>query len=246
MEGVHEPIVTHEEFEKANEAIRRKKPVRFKGSQEYALKGKARCGNCRRCLYYERTTYKEYFVCRHGRQIGEYSDCCTEQYPVKQVDSVVWKALKDHISMLESLGLKAADKAKKQVKAAKISRTSMVGEIEKLKAEKIRQYEFYANGSITKEQYLRKKAELIRQIEDLEADIKTRNEEIDHQNELWESASNLKDKANGFSGEEKLTRKMVEAFIENVYIYDPDRIEIIFKHEDEIARLAKSLAETDL
>lgn len=241
VEGIHEPIVTHEEFELANQVIRNRKQRKYINGQDYALKGKVRCGNCRRCLYYQKTTFKEYFVCRHGRQIGEHSECCTEEYLVKKVDAAVWEALKNHISMLESLGMKAADKAGKRMKAAKISRKSMVGEIDKLKAEKLRQYEFYANGSITKEQYLRKKAELMKRIEALESDIKVQTEECDLQSELWESASNLKNKAGSFAGEDKLSRKIAEAFIKDVYIYDPERIEIVFQHEDEIARLAESL-----
>ena len=163
---------------------------------------------------------------------------------MKKVDAAVWEALKDHISTLELLGMKAADKAEKQMKAAKINRKSMVGEIEKLKAEKLRQYEFYANGSIAKEQYLRKKTELMKRIEALESDIKLQTEECDHQSELWESASNLKNKAGSFAGEDKLSRKIAEAFIKDVYIYDPERIEIVFQHEDEIARLAESLMDS--
>lgn len=126
VEGVHEPIVTNAEFEQANQVIRQKKQRKYLNSQDYALKGKVRCGNCRRCLYYEHTTYQEYFVCRHERQLGEHSECCTEKYPVKQVDEIVWKVLKDHISTLESLGLKAADMAKKQMRTAKTSRTAIV------------------------------------------------------------------------------------------------------------------------
>lgn len=246
VEGVHEPIVTHEEFEQANLVIRQQKQRDYVIGQNYALKGKVRCGNCRRCLHYGATTYKEYFVCRHGRQLDKHSACCTEEYPVKHIEGVVLNALKELFSTLEWLGVKAGDKAKEQMKAAKIRKKSLGGEVEKLKAEKIRQYEFYAEGVISKDQYIRKKTELSNLMSKLETDRKVQVEEFDNQSELWENASNLNSMAKSFSGELKLTKQMVMAFIENVYIYDSNRIEIIFQHEDEITRLVESLNPQDM
>ena len=127
------------------------------------------------------------------------------------------------------------------MKATKKRQKSLSEELDKLKAEKIRQYEFYADGIITREQYIRKKSDLNDFMEKLESDCKARGEEFDYQSELWETASNMNAIAKKFAGEQKLSRPMVEAFIENVYIYDSNRIEIIFLHEDEIAKLIASL-----
>ena len=44
VEGIHEPIVTHEEFEQANLVIRQRKPRDYVIVQNYPLKGKVRCG----------------------------------------------------------------------------------------------------------------------------------------------------------------------------------------------------------
>lgn len=237
VEGIHEPIVTHEEFEEANLVIRQKKPKEYVIGQNYPLKGKVRCGNCRKCLYYEVTTYKEYFVCRHGRQLGGHSRCCTEEYSVKHIEEIVFEALREHLSMLEWLGEKGGDKAKAQMKTVKCYQKSLNEELDKLKAERIRQYEFYADGVITREQYIRKKSELNNFMEKLESDSQFRKGEFDYQSGLWESAKNMKAIVGRFAGEKKLSRAIVEAFIENIYIYEPGRIEIVFQHEDEIARL---------
>ena len=241
VEGIHEPIVTHEEFELANQVIRQRKKVTNISENDYLLKGKIRCGNCRRALYYEDTGRKESYLCRHGRQIGKHSSCCTEEYPVAHIDEIVWNALKDQIATLEALGLKAKEKADKQMKSAKRTQKSLSTEIEKLKAEKLRQYEFYAEGNITKEEYIRRKKELGDLMEQLEQDRKAQGEEYERQSELLESANTISTMAHGFSGERKLSRPMVEAFIENVYVYDANRVEIIFRHEDEIAKLTESL-----
>lgn len=79
----------------------------------------------------------------------------------------------------------------------------------------------------------------------MEAERAEQAEEYDHQNDLLESATNLDSMVKAFSGEKKLTRQMVVQLIDNVYIYDPHRIEIVFQHEDEIAALAESLKNTN-
>ena len=241
VEGIHEPIVTHEEYERANRIIQEKRQRDYVVGQDYMLKGKARCGNCMRCLSYEITAHQEYFLCRHGKESGKQSECCTEQYPVKHIDEVVWNAIKELLFTLESLGVKARNKAKEQMKAAKAIRKTLDSEIEKLKAEKLRQYEFYADGVITREQYIHKKAELNDRIQELESESKGQAEKYDCQSELLESATKMNSLVTEFSGEKKLSRKMVMALIESVYIYDPKRIEIVFQHEDELVKLVESL-----
>lgn len=160
---------------------------------------------------------------------------------MKHIEEVVLKALREHLSTLEWLGVKAGDKAKSRMKTVENHQKSLSEELDKLKAEKIRQYEFYADGIITREHYIRKKSELIDLMEKLESDYKSTEEEFDRQSGLWESAANMNAIAKKFVGEQKLSRQMAEAFIENVYIYDPNRIEIVFQHEDEIAKLIESL-----
>ena len=241
VDGVNDAIVSKEEFEQANEVIKSGKKPRFYLEQHFPLKGKIRCGNCRRMLEYTVTTYKEFFVCRNGVNAGKFSECCKEQYPVGQVERVVWLTLKEQLSTLEQLGVQAGARAKTQMKTVKVSQRNTESEIEKLKAEKIRQYEMYAEGIITKDEYVRKKQALSNQIEEMSQQKADLKDEFLRQSELWESAVNLSNLAKEFNEEKKLTRKMVLAFIKDVFVYDPYRIEIVFNFEDEIKKLQESL-----
>ena len=241
VEGVHEPIVTHQEYEEANQAIRDKRKPGFIIGQNYPLKGKVRCGNCRMCLTYQVTTYKEYFVCRHGRQIDRYSECCKDEYPVKHIETVVWNTLKDYLSTIEWLGNRAGSKAKEQIISVKNSQKKVENEMEKLKAEKIRQYEFYAEGVITKDEYIRKKQALCDKIKELEAKKQENTDLLETQEELLGDSSALKSLSAKFSNEDRLSRKMVLAFIAAVYVFDPNTIEVVFQYEDEIRKLMGSL-----
>lgn len=237
VENVNEPIVTREEYELANNVFQARKQPDYIIGPSYPLKGKVRCGNCHRALTYSVSTYKEYFICRHGIEQDRFSDCCTEQYPTAQIEAAVWRSLKELISTLECLGSRASIKAKEEMKKAKSNQRSAEAELEKINAEKIQQYEMYADGVITKELYIRRKQELTKVYVDLKNRSKESSEQYDYQNDLWDSAKKLESLSKQFSGEEKLTRKMVLAFIKCVYIYDPNRIEIVYEFEDEIFKL---------
>ena len=57
------------------------------------------------------------------------------------------------------------------------------------------------------------------------------------QNGAYQDVKEITDLADSFLGEESLTRKMVETFIKQIYVYDEDHIEIIYNFEDDIRKI---------
>lgn len=80
-------------------------------------------------------------------------------------------------------------------------------------------------------------------IENLENVQREENKLLEEQKDILDCANSLSSLAVSFKGEEKLTRKMVTAFIEAVYVFDPNRIEVAFLFEDEIRSLLMSVEE---
>ena len=64
---------------------------------------------------------------------------------------------------------------------------------------------------------------------------------LETQEELLEDSTILKSLSAKFFNEDRLSRKMVLAFIEAVYVFDPNTIEVVFQYEDEIRKLMGSL-----
>ena len=64
---------------------------------------------------------------------------------------------------------------------------------------------------------------------------------IEFQKELLDDAVVLKGLSTRFCNEDKLTRKAVLAFIDAVYVYDLNRIEVVFQYENEIRKLMRSV-----
>lgn len=245
VEGVNEPIVSKEEFEKANLVIRQAKKPDYIISQNYPLKGKVRCGNCRQCLTYTVTTYKEYFVCRHGRQVSKHSKCCKDEYPVKQIEEIVWRTLTKMMKTLKELGFLVEVRAKEQLQESKKAKTNAESEIKTLKAEKIRQYELYADGVVSKERYLVKRQEIGVKLEELEKMLAQLSDKENRQKELLEKAAESGSVVKKFSGSSKLTRPIVKAFVQDVYVHDLNHIEIVFIYEDILKQFENYLSENN-
>lgn len=52
-----------------------------------------------------------------------------------------------------------------------------------------------------------------------------------------EDAEHLNGLAKTYFGESELTYEIAQAFIQNVYVYNLNRIEIVFRFEDEIKKI---------
>ncbi|MCB5715055.1 hypothetical protein [Lactonifactor longoviformis] len=160
---------------------------------------------------------------------------------MRHIEAVVMRSLKDLIATLEWLGVKAGNLAKENMSRSKVRQKNAKLEKEKLNAEKIRLYERYAEQLITKEVYLQRKLELTDQISLLEETEREQQTEFDKQSDLWETATDLTSLAKGFAGEEKISRKIVEAFVFRVKVHNKEKIEIEFLFENEIQKLMESL-----
>lgn len=237
VEDVNEAIVSKEFFEKVAISLRRRKNPDYQIARSYALKGKVFCGTCRCRMGYEVSTYKEIFRCSHSRQIGKHSKCCRDEYPMDQMEKLVLCTIQKHISLLRGVGNRLQSLVDDQKTTKKDGQKNLRLEKEKIEAEKIRLYERYAEHSISREVYIEKKAELSEKIQALEESEVQHEMQRQVQKGINESATKFLHLADDFGNEDKLTAKMVQAFIDGVYIYDKNRIEVVFLFEDELHKM---------
>ena len=113
--------------------------------------------------------------------------------------------------------------------------------LEYLKAEKIRQYEAYADGHLTREQFIDIKKEIDDERKTHEERLSVLLEEDENEKNLQFELNRIETKAAGIMKGSKLTREMVNSFIDVIYIYDPQHIEIRFCFEDLLEQLMKQL-----
>ena len=118
----------------------------------------------------------------------------------------------------------------------------MERDIETYKAERIRQYEAYAEGVISRETYLTKKEELTDKIDSLQTALDRLRSLVEEDTAMTDAVSTINEKAEQSMAHDTLTKEMADAFIETVYVYDEQTIEVEFTFDDLLLEAAKKWA----
>ena len=235
LENHHPAIVSKKEFYEAAEAIAYHGKAGFRNDAGFSLKGKVRCGNCNLLMAYDGNATPVVY-CSHAVESGNKSKCDRTRHSALKIEGAVWYALRQQLRLLREAEVKA--QAKKQQVGNPISENKhkLEKKLEILKAERIRQYEAYAENIITKEVHLKSKAELAAEIDRITAICTQAQEMLHTENELAEQISKTCDSADALGVDANMTREIAEAFVDTVYIYDDERIEVKFLFDNLLAR----------
>ena len=243
-EGTHEAIVSREEFEKAQLVIKSNSHKVLMGSVDFPLKGKVRCGNCRRVMAHNFKQAVPTFWCREGLELVGQTQCTSEIFQVSDIENAVFQALKKELSLLDALYgdiQKEEQDLKDAHKKANRHKTLMEQELKKLKGEKMRMYEEYAAGTLLLDTYKQKKQECDRRISEVQEQIEQSKAEESTQSLVPGTVRAAAEQAENFLNGTRLTASMVSAFVENVFVYGGGRIVVRFKYEQSIQDAARAL-----
>ena len=119
--------------------------------------------------------------------------------------------------------------------AEKLSRLQQ--EKEKCESDRFANVDQFMAGMLDKEVYQRRRADLGRLAERLEADIAELEQKL-------KAAESVKDDSlsqalgvmKKYSGADELTQAMVQELIEKVIVTDPEHVEIVWKFKDEVRK----------
>ena len=192
------------------------------GSVDFPLKGKVRCGNCRRAMGYDYKQASPIFWCREGQELIGQTKCSSEIFQANDIENAVFQALKKELSLLGSLygDIKKEEQSLKEAsRKASRRKTSMEQELKNLKGEKMRMYEEYAAGTLSLDNYKNKKQEYDRKIAEVQDKIEQSKAEEAAQSVVPGTVRVAAEQAENFLHGTRLTASMVSAFIENVYVH---------------------------
>ena len=104
---------------------------------------------------------------------------------------------------------------------------------EQLKAVKLRLYEKYTSGNITKAEYLKRKAEADAKIAENDESIRKGHERMQELDSEHPCSDERLDAVLGeYQKDEGLTYELAHALIGAIYVYGQDSIEIVWKFKD--------------
>ena len=242
IEDGHDAIISRELYESAQTSIQPMRKPGFKTGNDYPLRGKIRCGVCRLAITRIELAYDAVYYCSHKTKSGRKSNCCDKYISAREIDSAVLRCLKTQLKVLRELGVQMEEAKGNAIQDVTADTRRMERDIETYKAERIRQYEAYAEGVISRETYLTKKEELTEKIDSLQATLDRLRSLIEEDNTMTDKFAKINEQAEQSMMFDTLTKEMSDAFIETVYVYDEKKIEVEFKFDDLLQEAAKKWA----
>ena len=236
--NTHEAIVSKEEFELAQAVIRGGEKNPKRNLRYYPLKGLVCCGNCKRALTRRKLRNEGgyFYQCTYSTHDRDTECPVGERYSEAWIEDTAYKAIGQMLTLVEKKAVKEHEISKRR-KSAITECADAIRDLQKqyerLKAVKLRLYEKYTSGSITKAEYLKRKAETDAKMSENEEAIQQghqRMQELDSEHPC--SDERLDAVLGEYQKGEGLTYELAHALISAIYVHGHDSIEIVWKFKD--------------
>ncbi len=228
----HEPIVSKEEYEQAQNCIKKRpqngaKRVRKPQTETPLSQISIRCGCCGYTLNRHSRKGTEYY-CRNGSFIAD-NGCFTGCINNAAIESTVLAAIQKLFAVYSSQQavVQDVDGISPTALFAQIQRLHK--DIERLNGTRVNLYKDYSDDRITREKYLTEREVINAQIENLTMQA-SELEQIYEQVQKNATETNPVAEAFGsINAVTHLTSRFVSALVDCVYVYSADRIEVKLK-----------------
>ena len=221
-EGMHEAIVTKEEFQQVQDMIRPQQKPTGKRMMRY------KCGHCGRSLTRRNGTD---LYCNMGYFLDEECECrkVTAKEPV--LDEIVLEELKR--KLMRVLDAKELRMNGRDSGGVENNPDSIKKALEAVKKAKQMLFEKLADRSIDRETFKEKKREYDEEIAGLEQRLSDANMNELLLREAEDDARAKADMAKSFLDVEVMTDEIWEKFLQDVFVYPDGRMEIYWNFDDE-------------
>lgn len=249
FENHHEAIISKEDFNKAMEMVRpsykKNKPI------ENIFRKKIFCGHCGKSMSVTGSPYvKRSYRCRTQQRYGRKS-CENEIISSEIIEKTVLEQIRIMIKLLLDTDeavkkIKASDEYAVEANKINAVYAAQLDEFKRLENHKNDMYMHLCEGLIDETEYLTFNKLISAKIEAAEQKLS----EIEKFTKMLAKSplddSAIRDSIKAFKNKRKLSRDMVEAFIDKILIYKGNRIEIVFNFNDEIKKLLKRKADGEI
>ena len=257
--GMHEAIVSKEQFEQVQKILKGKSDVyatRVKVSKKRLDKlinmyeGKIYCGDCGKRMRFlkqyisSKDYYRLKFAC--GGYLDSWNrECSRHSIGMDEVSEAVQAAIQEQMLFLDRCEELNKVSGSKRDAILRRKLVFMTKELEAVSVEKNVLFEKYVECQVSRDEYDCQRAELDERQKRLERELKAgKKKEREHESVL-----------NGMNGwaqtvrkagkQAKFTKELVEELVDRVLVYEDKRVEIIFRFVEEREELERLIAELE-
>ncbi len=223
VEGMHEPIISADLWNAAHEIAGKGKKERPKQEKTGLFSGILRCGDCGRALTKKGGDNRNYY-CSAYKEYGAIA-CSKHAIREDELAEVVLSDLNQLISQVKNLGEHSEKQYAKRsaAQAVDIRRTDAVRA--KIQRQKQRLYEDYRAGAVSREEYVRRKADYDTQEHAL-AENEKGPEEAGARNAATKQS--WVEKLLRMKKLESLDRMILQETVREIRVFDDGHIEICY------------------
>ncbi len=249
VENTHSPIISAEQFERVQERlldnIKKHKEKLQKNKHiknpEYCLRSVVKCGHCGKSICVKRVvkngTARYFYVCPQHDLFGN-ARCEKKSLDFEETNKAIFLIIKRYIDVFFDMekalnDISASSSLKLKIESLKLQRKQVETELRKTKILKSKLYEDYCIGLLDETDYTDMSLHYSKKIESFESEIKEINKTIDVYTVDTSLDSELKERLLKFRKSRKLTKSMVDAFINSITIDNYGKLDIDMKIKDE-------------
>lgn len=230
VEDCHEAILSREEFTTAQKILREQEGQNSGSRITYLFSGKIRCANCRYALHRMKSPTPRYYCITKRR--AEDFQCMKGHLQESELAEAVFASVRTYIEvLLDRRELKKKTEDSGRIPALRKQLTSLQGCVKECQERKAKLYEQLADEEISREVFKSRRASLSNRQEEAQADQERLEEELAKLEHIISSGRMEDQTLENYLGMEELTREMVEAFIDCIYVYDDKSIHIQWRFE---------------
>ena len=247
-EGAHEAIIDRADFDTVQQLLKQDTRAAAKGGVVYPLSGLILCGDCGGAMV-RKTTVRggrkyHYYVCsKHRADTGV---CSTHMISFPECENAVYAALRFHTAAvldMDKARACAENMAYRQNSVRKLTARleAKQDEIKKYYNYRLSLHESYRDNIISKEDFISFKSVYDVKISEAETAAQILKEEIERLAAGEAESRGWIERFKTFSETETLERRVVAELIDTVRVYENNRLEIIFRYQNEYERLKEAV-----
>lgn len=247
--GTHEPIVTEEHFNKVQEYFVRMKEehgqaavYNSKSKKASIFKGHLRCGECGQAMFL-RNKHSHgkvtawYYCALHENYNSTY--CVKKAVKKQDVEDIALKLIRTQIKlftdareMIIALNKKESSKTKHRIYGDQIRNVKK--QIEKYMSLKASLYEDFANGVLSQSDYISMGQEYAQKADELRIFLAELEKEAQKYSQTYAMNGSWAQIIEQYQNADTLTEEMIDAFIDEMILYNNGHVEVKFRFKDEL------------
>lgn len=240
VENTHEPIISKEDFETVQDLLLRNTRKAPERTTVHLFSGYVTCGDCGRSMARKENHHAygdyTYYVCKTHTKIDK-TACSRHTTRADKLENIVLSSIQTQVALavdmddaIRSISTNA-NASKESLRLEKLLEKAK-DEVKEVESMTLDLYPDWKSGVISKEEYLELKKRFEDQKKNSMKKIRDLQDKIDDIERGQSENNQFIDNFIAYKNIDKLTREVVVALIEMIYIYENNKIKIVFKYQN--------------